>query len=79
MRGRVPDRAVELTLTEDKKFSVLVVEVKTVKSSLKSPDQIKLVSMLKDMFDHALMKGVVDYTPVSTIGSYASFLDAANA
>lgn len=44
-----------------------MVEVKTAKSSLKNPDQVKLASMLKDMLDHALMKGVVDYTPVGIL------------
>ncbi|KAG1313869.1 hypothetical protein G6F64_001909 [Rhizopus arrhizus] len=55
LRGRVPDRSLELKRTGN---NVFICEVKTGSASTKHPDLTKLGTMLKDVLDYALEKGV---------------------
>ncbi|KAG1142664.1 hypothetical protein G6F37_005198 [Rhizopus arrhizus] len=57
LRGRAPDRSLELLL-KDTENHVFICEVKTSSASKDHPDLTKLGTMLKDVLDYALEKGV---------------------
>lgn len=57
IRGRIPDRSLEYVKSTLKQH-ILVCEVKPEGTSKERPDLVKLGSILKDLLDHALAKGV---------------------
>ncbi|CAO3695418.1 unnamed protein product [Rhizopus stolonifer] len=61
IRGRAPDRTIEFQMSEKKTFSVLVAEIKIKENSRKNPDFVKLATLMKDILDFAVMKGIRNY------------------
>lgn len=59
IKGRAPDRTIEFKV-ENNPFSVFVL-VKIKKNASKNEDFVKLASLMKDILDEALIKGLISY------------------
>lgn len=67
IKGRAPDRTIVYDHPNGKKFSIFVVEAKTSKSSKENPDLVKLATVMKDILDFAITKGVSSHHAVGLL------------
>lgn len=72
IRGRAPDRAIGFQMLSNERFTVLVAEVKITVNAARSPDFVKLITLMKDVLDFASNKGVTNYFSIGLLIAGAS-------